>query len=33
MRVREVKCPSCGHRFMWMETVASLETIEYLWMN
>ena len=29
MRVREVKCPSCGHRFMWMETGASLETIEY----
>lgn len=29
MKVREVKCPACGHGFMWMETVASLETIEY----
>ncbi|SEA70003.1 TIGR02452 family protein [Pseudobutyrivibrio sp. ACV-2] len=28
MKVREVKCPKCGHEFMWMETVASLETID-----
>ena len=29
MKVREVKCPECGHRFMWMETATSRETIEY----